>query len=231
MVLTPEDWKLLLVSVGTHRGDRALSPLEVARRYQTAIDGGLSPSDCGERTRLQATQVGRFLALLNLPQDLQDLVDWGKSGTSLGFSAAFELSRLTNVEDQREGVAATLEYGLTTSETRQLVQARKRSGLPMVDCVAGVLRMRPHTDVRHVFIGAITDSKLRQRLQGMSQQARDTVLRSALKRGLNGLQVGGRLGPDRFTLSGGADFAGVLREGRDKLEARVNAELKREAEA
>src|SRR5438128_180224 len=112
--LTVAERQQLILSVGTHRGERHLSPIEVAHLFQKAIWGGDSASDLAETVSLDGTsQVSRFLALLKLPPDVQHLVDWGKSGDSLAFTAAFELSRLGNADDQRKAIEAVLRHSLT----------------------------------------------------------------------------------------------------------------------
>lgn len=227
--LTVEERKRLLMSVGTHRGTRTLSPVEVARLLKRAVNRGATLAECASGIGLETTQVGRFLALLGLPEDVQDLVGWGKSGATLSFSAAFELSRLEGADDQRAAVAATLEEGLGKAEVQQLVQMRKRSQLDIGTCLQAILKMRPQVTVRHVFVGTIKDRRLADALAGMAQGERDSLLRGVLASAGEAYGAGGRLGPNRFTLSGNEHFGLIVKAGRDALEERVNIALLREA--
>ena len=224
--LTPEEKKLLLLSIGTHRGERPLSPVEVAMLLRKAIKGGTSLDECATAVQLDGTsQLSRFLSLLKLPDDVQHVIDWGRSDGTLAFTAAFEISRLHDTYDQRDAVKAVLEYYLSTSEVRQLVQARKRSQKSMDECIKAVLKMRPQIEVRHVFIGSVLRDDIRVRLRQLSQQRRDDILQTILKRTFKDLQATGHLGSERFTLVGGTKLGEEGKKRKDQLEQEINAEL------
>jgi hypothetical protein len=226
--LSPEERTKLITSVGTHRGERPLSPMEVARLLHRVIESGATRFECAKAVGLEPTQVGRFLSLLELPPDVQDLVDWGRTGATLAFSAGFELSRLPTAAEQREAVMATIKHKLTTSEARQLVQARTRSGKSINESVATTMKMRPQVEVRHVFLGSIVATELKKRLAQLSQQQRDALLKRALSSDLAELSSGGRLGATSFTIAGSTALGNAINAGSDKLEARVNAAIKGE---
>src|SRR5687768_14717497 len=97
--LSAEEQRQLIVSVGTHRGTRALSPIEVANLFERARRRGVPIQECASATGMQATQVSRFLALLKLPEDLQHIVAWGRGAEGIAFSAAFEITRLNSEDD------------------------------------------------------------------------------------------------------------------------------------
>ena len=223
--LTPEERKLLLISVGTHRGKRALCPVEVAKLLRKAVESGTSLADCAAGVQMSTSQVSRFLSLLRIPSELQYLISFGHAPGSLGFSAAFELSRLDDAADQRHAVQAVLVHSLNSSEVRQLVQARVRSRKSMDECVATVLKMRPHVEVRHVFIGSVLRDDIRARLQRLSQERRNEILQDILKKRFKVLHATGRLGAERFTLIGGEELGTVVKAGKDEFEEQVNAEL------
>jgi hypothetical protein len=225
--LTAEEKKHLLISVGTHRGKRALSPVEVAKLLRKAIESDTSLADCAAGVQLTTSQVSRFLSLLRIPSELHYLINFGQSAGTLGFSSAFELSRLDAEEDQRRAVRAVLELNLTSSEVRQLVQARERSRKSMDECVTTVLKMRPHVEVRHVFIGSVLKENIRERLHGLSQPQRDEILQGILKENFKELHATGRLGSERFTLVGGAELGAAVKTGNDQFEQEINAELRR----
>jgi hypothetical protein len=200
--LEPIEHQQLLLSVGTHRTNRPLSPIEVARLFEKCLSQGASTGQCASAAHFKsASMVTRFTSLLSLDPKIQHLVDWGQSGATLAFSAAFELSRL-GTEDHLPVAEAVLEHRLGSSEVRQLVQLRKRSGKPIGACIDEALAMRPRIQRRYIFIGSVREA-LRARLGAMSQAERDTLLRSALG-AVSGLSddTSVRLGTERFTLVG-----------------------------
>jgi hypothetical protein len=224
--LTPEERQQLVASVGTHRSERHLSPTEVALLFQKAVRTGDSLADCAKAVSLESTsQISRFLSLLKLPADVLHLVDWGTTENSLSFSSAFELSRLEQTEDKQRAVQAVLEHHLSSSEVRQLVQARMRSGKSMDECIQVVLRMRPQIEVRHVFIGAVLEEGVRQKLNQIVQRKRDELLQSVLAKVMPAIQVSGRLGSDRFTLVGGADLGSIVKVQKTRIEKDINTQL------
>lgn len=223
--LTPDEMKGLILSVGTHRAGRPLSPVEVATLFQKTLRAGTTLAECAEAVQLDSTsQVSRFTAVLSLPLDVQHLVDWGRSDQTVAFTSAFEISRLSGPDDQRAAVRAILENGLSTSEIRQLVQSRKRSGQPIGQCIESVLKMRPQVDVRHVFLGAVADEALQAKLRAMPQEARDRVFGVVLAALSYGAR--GRLGADRFTLVGDSKFGEVLKTMKTRVESEVNDGLR-----
>lgn len=228
-LLTPEEQRGLLLSVGTHRGRRPLSPIEVAGLFRKMADAGAELSDCAKAAGLEgASQVARFLGLLKLSGDVQHLVEWGKPDDALGFTTAFELSRLANPEDQEAAARAALEHRFTSSEARQLVQLRKRSNKPLDECITAVVRMRPQVEVRHVFVGSVKSPGLQNHLRTLSQYDRDALLREALKDSEESGLAHGKLGVARFTLVGGPDFGALVkRKGGATVEEAVNEMLAR----
>src|SRR5690242_10876220 len=101
--LEPQELRGLILSVGTHRAERPLSPLEVGILIRKATLRGSDLKEIAEVTQLEGTtQLSRFMTLLKLPQDTHHLVDWGKSaGGGVGFTTAFEIARLDSADDKR----------------------------------------------------------------------------------------------------------------------------------
>lgn len=226
--LSGEERKQLLLSVGTHRRERHLSPVEVARLFQKATRGGDSLADLATAVQLDGTSwVSRFINLLKLTPDVQHMVDWGKSGSSLSFTAAVDLARLVDADDQRAACKAILEYGFNSPEVRQLVQARLRSKKSIEECVAAVLKMRPQIEIRQVFIGAVLDEDVRAKLRVLPQRRRDELFQGVVEKACPSLRVSGRLGDARFNLVGGADFGLFLKREKNKLETEINKQLAR----
>ena len=226
-VLSPQERQGLLLSVGTHRGQRSLSPVEVANLFAKVIAGGGSLSDCARAARLEGTTiVARFLRLLKLPESVSHLVDWGSESDTIGFTVGAELARLDDDVEEETVVRGALAYHLSGSEIRQVVQLRKRSKRSVEECLTEVVGMRPRIEKRYVYVGAVTNAALKASLECMSQEQRDALFASAIKSVLavKDLSVT-RLGPGRFTLVGGEDFGKAMSLVKDSLEQEVNDAL------
>ncbi|MGE0702451.1 MAG: hypothetical protein AB7P22_00800 [Vicinamibacterales bacterium] len=228
-VLSAQERQGLLLSVGTHRGKRSLSPVEVATLFAKILAAGGSLSDCARAARLEGTtMVGRFLRLLKLPESVRHLVDWGTSPGMIGPSAGSELARLEDAAEEEEVVKGVLTYRLSGSEVRQVVQLRKRSKRPVDDCLNEVVGMRPRIEKRYVYVGAVTSPALKGSLGSMTQRERDEFLAGAIRGVLDVKSLAViRLGPDRFTLVGGASFGEAMTQKKDSLEQEINDALLR----
>lgn len=206
------------VGYGTHKKGRPLSPVEVAELVGRARAAGNTMADCAREIRIDETGLGRFLRLLELPDDLRYLVDWGGGRDVLGYSQAVELARVPDLEDMEAVANAVLERGLDSKETRQVVQLLERSGRPVEDVLREVIGMRPVVERRYVFIGSVIRPTLVEALGKRSQREKDALLRNAMARvGLAG--ASGRLGKTRFTLVGDELFGSSMsRIGKERLE-------------
>ncbi len=206
--LEPESFSRLILSIGSHRGVRPFTPVEVAEHFKTMIDNGASLDACAEAVHLDGTaMISRFLRLNQLHDSVKYLVDWGASKASLGFTAAHEIARIPQ-STHEEIVKKILRFGLKSNEVRQIAQLHIRSGRAVSECTDEVIGMRPQIEVRHVVIGSITQEAIIQRLKGLSQTQRNLLFAKAL-RVLFGktIEVTGGLSPNRFTIAGDQGFS------------------------
>ncbi|MEK7994342.1 MAG: hypothetical protein AAB403_11115 [Planctomycetota bacterium] len=229
--LTPEEECLLLRSVRTHRRKaRKLSPVEVARLIQKAIDSGATRKECADGLQIGTTQVSAFLDLLKLAPDVQDLADWGgTSASGIPFSSLGQLAGLKEASEQVRAARAILASRLSWKEVVQLVQLKKRSAKSIEESVDAVLKLRPEVERRHLFVGSITDDGVRLTLSRLTQGERDEFLGRALRKVL-GAREGclGRLGTQRFTLVGPEEPARMVDLSPDAFEAALNEALREE---
>lgn len=229
--LPPETLKRLILSVGTHRRDRPLSPVEVAEVCERAVAAGASLAELAQACQFDGTtMISRFLRLLKLSSEVRHLVDWGQgSDSTVGFTAASQLSRLVNGNDQVLACHAALEHRLTSKEIEQAVQLRLRSRRPMGQCVHDVLEMRPRVERRHLLVGGITSDAVRRWLSGMTQAERDKVFAAVLLADHpEARRFGARLGVERFTITGDESMTPLVAQ-REALETRINARLAEKA--
>lgn len=225
--LEPQELKGLILSVGTHRAERPLSPLEVGVLVRKATQRGTDLKDIAEATQLEGTtQLSRFTKLLELPSDTHYLIDWGKSVGGVGFTTAFEVARLSSADDKREAVAAVVEHGLSSAEARSLVQLRRRGAKSIKDCVDAVIKMRPVVEIRRVFIGAVTNADVRTALAAKTQAERDALFSGCTKRhGLGDGRISAKLGSDRFTIVGPDEALASVLKKAEQLEVLLNGSL------
>ena len=213
------------VGYGTHKSGRPLSPIEVGLLLQKARSEGISLEECAREIQFDGTgHIGRFLRILNLPEDIRHLIDWGSGKTFVGFSSAVELTRLKDTSDQRDVAEAVLSDGLTSKEVRQIVQLRDRSKRTIEACLQEVLNMRPMVERRYIFIGSAAPENV-EALAKLMQTERDAILDSGIKT-LDLESATGRLGSRFFTLVGGERFntsMGAI--GRENLEDRLRSHI------
>lgn len=230
--LKPELKRDLILSLGTHRSKRRLSPIEVAETIDALLKEGSSFSELAKLVQFDSTSTLREIhRLLRIAPDLRHLVGWGKqSSSTLSMTAASQVGRLVDQSDQMAAVEAILLHELSSEEARQLVETRIRSQRPMPECVETILKLRPRVQRKHLFIGAITSEKLSHHLQRITQSERDELLRNAVSRHIANLPSwSGKLGATRFDLFGGDDFGQIIKGLPNGFEATINAYLEAEA--
>lgn len=213
------------VGYGTHKKGRPLSPIEVGSLLQRARAEGASLEECANDIQLGGTgHIGRFLRILDLPDDIRHLIDWGSGKGFVGFTSAVELTKLKDADDQRALARAILSKGLRSKEVRQAAQLRKRSGRVIEACVEEVLGMRAKVERRYVFVGSIAPENV-EALGKLSQAARDAVLAAGVEdMGLR--SATGRLGAKFFTLVGDESFDASMRAvGKETIETRLRTHI------
>lgn len=227
--LPPETQRDLILSVGTHRGNRRLSPIEVAEAMEAGINAGTSVQQLASALLLEdSTMITRFRRLLRLTSAIKHLVGWGGK-SSLFVETASAIARLQSQEEQEIVAKAVLEYRLSKKEVYQVVQIQERSGKPITECIEDVLRMRPQIEKRHILIGAIISPNVREVLIQMKQQERDQFLKNTLILHAPELPPWeGHLGIDRFTLVGSEDFSVTVQGLPGGFEEAVNLYLETE---
>lgn len=213
------------VGYGKNKKGRPLSPIEVGSLFRKASEDGGSLRDTAREVNLDGTNIGRFLRILDLPHDLQHLVDWGSGKDTIGFSSAVELVRLQDADDQRVVARSILANGLNRDEVRQVAQLRMRSGRPTCECIKEVLGMRLTIERRYVFIGSVVDQNVEKKLVELSQAERNSILESGIRH-LDLRGSSGRLGKRFFTLVGDERFNSSMKSiGKERIEARLRTHI------
>ncbi|MXW15584.1 MAG: ParB/RepB/Spo0J family partition protein [Rhodothermaceae bacterium] len=209
------------VGYGTHKKGRPLSPVEVGKLIRQATEAGVSTKQCSKAIKLDQSGISRFLRILDLPEETQHLISWGAQKGSIGFSAATQLVRLEDADDQQVVVQSILSEGLNSKEIQQVVQLKTRSDREIKECLEEVLDMRPVIEKRHVFIGTVENRDLESILANLTQAERDSILQSSII-ALDLDEVSGRLGKKLFTLVGSDSLDIAVRSvGPDNLEEQL----------
>ena len=193
------------VGYGTNKKGRPLSPVEVGRLLQKAHDEGVSLEECAKAVQLDGVgHIGRFFRILDLPDDIRHLIDWGAGKNFIGFTSAVELTKINDADGRRAMARAILSARLNSKEVRQAAQILARSGRNVEECIDEVLNMRPKIERRYIFVGTVLEETVED-LGRITQANRDAILVSGIERmGIQGAT--GRLGSRFFTLVGDNRF-------------------------
>lgn len=220
--ISAENQRDLILSVGIHKPERSLSPIEVAELLEKVINSGTTKKEISREILLNSTMIHRFLRLLNLAPEIQHLVGWGGE-SRISFSTASEIARLKTLEEHKFLVKATLEHGLSKNEVIQIVEVRNKFGKPINECVEEILKMRPRIIRRYLFIGAVKSSEVRNRLSKMSQEERNVLFDKAVTSNYPDLPYWeGQLGIKGFTLIGSEDLDQALSKLPTDFESIIN---------
>ena len=224
--LTASERRDLILSVGTHRGTRRLSPLEVAELLQKAVAHGSSKKDCSAALGVGTSQIATFLKLLALTSKVRHLAGWGSASlASVPFSSLAEIGRLSPA-DQVGAAEAILEDKLTWKEVIEVVQIADRASKSVTESVADVVRRRPRIEKRHVFMGRV-ESHTERGLRELNQGERDDLLRDALAAVVDpDCPFEARMGSEVFTVVTSEDILRPLRMDADQFEEVVNTRIR-----
>ena len=104
-----------------------LKPIEQARAFKALMDvRGWSHRQLAEQLHIAPSAVSQAMALLRLPDAVQESVEVG----NLAPSAAYELSKVNDPEDQARLAAQVVADGLSRAETAEVV--RRASGRTII---------------------------------------------------------------------------------------------------
>ena len=210
--LSPYEVGQLILSVGTRKSERPLSPIEVGKFMQRALDAGETRAEIASRLYLEdSTIIGHFTRLLSLPPQVQQLVGWGTGSATVSFTAAAIIARLKLPQERSILAKAALENQFNKSEIIQVVQIRGRSNNPIENCIKAVLDQRPIVEKRHLIIGELRSEKLKDELEQIPQLERNNLLQSILERYVPDIScLGCKLGDVHFLLVGDDRFHAAI---------------------
>ena len=219
------------VGYGTHKKGRPLSPIEVGSLLRRARSEGVSLEECARAIQLEGIgHIGRFIRILDLPDEIQYLIDWGAGKNFIGFTSSVELVKLRETGDRCVLAKSILSDGLSSKEVRQIAQLRRRTGRLIEECIEEVLGMRVQVEKRYVFVGSVSLESV-EALSKLTQNVRDTILASGIEK-LGLRNTAGHLGPKFFTLVGNDRFDTSMRTiGKENIEAQLRTYISESAES
>jgi len=198
--LTQIELRNLILSVGTGRSTRILSPVEVA---QYCARAEVNREELADGLLLSKDQLVFFEKLLKLSSEYHPLVDWGNTGhKSLGFTSAAVIGgRIKDPKDQGMLVKAAMENKMTKADVIHVTQMCNKLGKSMEESIKSVLALKPVEKKVFIVMGAILPNDLQRELEKMTQYQRNPLLEACVRE-LVGLSddFGARLGTNNFTL-------------------------------
>jgi len=152
----------LLMSVNvSSKKVRPLTPIETAREIQQWMEEkNLSKDEMSKKLRLKTTDmITQFLSLLQLPDEIQHAIEWGKNRENhLGFSAATELSTLTEQKDMAKLAKAMINYTFSREEVEAVIGLKKRNSEKSIeDCIYEIKKFRLKILAGYLIVSPISE--------------------------------------------------------------------------
>lgn len=178
-----DEYAKLLSSIGTHKGERPLPPLEVAKRIKLLRDECKSLNEVSERLSLDAKIIGQFLSLLSLPETVHGIIGWGYTDKfRLAFTTASIIAELEDAYDQEILAKAAQISAFKKNEVQDVVSLKKRNKNKKIEeCIESVLRFRPVIEKGYMVITNIrpeTIKRLRHAIKTYSIKIEDLIKQS-----------------------------------------------------
>ena len=225
MLISPDERKNLILTLGTHRKTRRLSPVEAAQIIDKAISGGMSREDVASLCLVSVDMVMKIRKLVTLTPGVRHMIEWGGGPSTVSPSVGTEIARLVDSSHQEQLCALSLQWKLIKREVLAIIDFVNRLGLSVDNAVERVVSQRTVKKQLYVVVGALLDLELTRALDNLPQNQRNDLLNRAVKRLYAGTREwGSSLGASRFTLTGDrvfADFIGRLPEGAEQTITRL----------
>lgn len=179
--LSKEEWQNLVLSVNVGKHQRRLSPYQVAKLLEKALQTVNAPTLASELNFKDLRTFTKIRTLLKAPEDFSELIEWGNRRGSLCMSTAFELLRLQNLsaDNLRLLFKACIESDFTKEEARQLVQIHTRSLKPPLVALDEVLKTRPVVQKCHLIIGSLLSDHARENAKSLLKETGMRKINSA----------------------------------------------------
>jgi hypothetical protein len=228
---TNEMKKKLMLSVGeVHLPTRPYSPIEVAEAISIALSSGETKETLAELLHLKGTSMlGKFQKLLTLSPNISHLISWGKGNfEKISFTVGSEIAKL-QAGSQIILAKSSLEYSLTSTEVKEIIQVFKRSKKDINTCIKDILNLRKVIEKRGIFIGSIKTEPLREKISMMDQLEKDKLLSKILEVDFSeAMPSSFSLSEKEFVMSGDELFLTKFKSITNNFEEYINNMLMKE---
>jgi hypothetical protein len=159
--LSSDERRDLILSVGTHKRKRRLSPIQIAKLVDRLYKiQGISLELIAMELSLKSSySLKKFISLLSLPLELQPLITWGASPGYLSFSVAHEISKVKDNDKILILSKDAIENQRTSEEVRAIIQCNKRKGGSISQCIEQIEAIQGKVVQHYVFLGQILSIK------------------------------------------------------------------------
>lgn len=194
MSLSISEEAKLLLSLGTHKKNRPLSPLEASDFIKRLLDDGGATIPKGTKSQIAQKlgfsgekMIDEFLSLQELPATIREAIGWGgMEDGRLPFSTGAQLAKLRGREQDVLAKVA-LEHNFTKTEIIRIVQLRLRNPSKTInECIEDIKRIRPVVHTGYVVVTHLSeDAVARLHANALaSKLAPEDVLKLILSRTL-----------------------------------------------
>ena len=179
--LSHDEWVNLKLSVGTHKKIRRLSPVGVARLLQRLRDSGATFKEITKEILLGSSTISKFLRLIQVPVEFEDLIDWGYNKEKISFTqASLSMSKALIRTESIFLLKQILEEGLNKNEIQKIVELKSRSELTIEQVVNEILNDRVMEIRKNMMIGFIDDD-VKPIINTMDAKTIDSEFKKLLK--------------------------------------------------
>lgn len=180
--LSDKEIFLLRATLGRHKKNRHLTPLETADLLKKALSNGESKRDLSNKVNISADMVSKFVKLCSIKEiTIRTAIEWSSTTeSSISMSTAVELARLTKVDDERLLFGAIKENKLSKSEVKELITLYTRSKKTLNESIQQIIDSKPQVVESHLIIGEITSKSLSKSLKKIPGLGRNRLFRKIL---------------------------------------------------
>ncbi len=158
-----DEFAKLLETVGSHKKERPLTPIQTAKDLRILLDECEGSIDeVAERLPVVASTIRLFLNLLKLPKTVHGIIGWGETDTiRLTFISASFITRLKNASDQEVLAKVAQAHSFKKREILDVIALKKRNpDKPIEDCIESVVHFRPRIEKGYLVITNIKQNTL-----------------------------------------------------------------------
>lgn len=179
--LEPEEWALVLASIGTHRRERPIDPVTLAEMFERTP---WTNEEIAKRLSVTSRTVVMFKHLLCLPENIRALLQTGK----ISIDEGDKLSTLKKDTFSQQLLAKAITDGAIGADlVKSAVRFKNRNpDLPIGNCIDMALKAKPTIEKRHILVTSVekgVSEALTKRAE-QTQTSLPNLLRNVLERNL-----------------------------------------------